>query len=143
MGYPYLDGASIIDTLSNDVLSGVEWESKITVNCPCCNEEITIDIYNDDEFYYLDCNNIFHSECVEELITVENAINYLDSKNELKEFFNWYFKEDEEPITVLPYRLKEALIDTVYKDGLTYVKQYIEDNELSDFMRWCINEKKV
>lgn len=145
MSYPFDEAREIFSDWRCDLFNPIN--EAVTVQCPICNEDIEISAENVEDVY-AQGREVYHKNCLHEFITFETAFKFLDKENELKEFLNWLFADEmcEKPIDELTYRLKTALINDVIENsdkGLFFVREYIEDYLIEEFVRWANENKKI
>ena len=110
--------------------SAYELGLKQGARCPLCFEEFIIDDEDEEKYFVFD-NEVYHADCINELMT-KFGIDYIKDKC-LKDFAEWYLD-----CTFNNFRYEQWLFDYMLADTEN-VLIYVGDN-INDFMRW--NRKK-
>ena len=145
--FPYKEGCEIFDEWKADEENPIREEYPLFVRCEICGEEIRLDDFCEEELWedgWRSYSDIYHADCIREKITLDRAFRFLDEDGYIKDFFNWFYREDENPIAVLPFALKMALIEQYYeeKDAEYYMAQYVEQY-LEDFIGWMKRKNEI
>jgi hypothetical protein len=133
----------MITYLAQDLLN--LGEEKRVCECPYCGKEMILDIDNIDSEYCSSGENYYHEECAYSATTCFNYLEgYLDSKEEWKEFFEWYYECEFSSFT----NATGEMLRFSFRAGTTPSERdiiagdYLTQN-IEDFLRWLEDEKIV
>lgn len=116
-------------------------EETTTVTCPYCGKDIELNIDDEETELVRVDGSTFHADCVYDLFTISEFLQYLSAKNQWQEFFEWYYdcKFDEFSDTVKE-NLRFAFEKLNGETDRNYTAfQYVEDN-IEDYLRWYEEE---
>jgi hypothetical protein len=121
----------MIGTIYEAKIIGSYMQDEIEYRCPLCYDSIDMDCDSDEEYLFYK-GNIYHCDCVNDLIK-EHGVDYI--RDELqKDYFEWYFNcslhgdiEWSEELEELLFADTENIELFIKEDSIEYFIDWIEE----------------